>query len=78
MDWRDWLVAELPADLAARLVDAARVSDELLVFAQSAAWCSRLRYAMAPLEASIKARDPEVRAVRIRVRPGRPQRTDAT
>lgn len=72
--WGDWLRAQLPAELAAhvvgvvpRAVGAAGARRELVVLTDSPAWCTRLRYALAPLHASIRTRDETVHEVRVRI-----------
>jgi predicted nucleic acid-binding Zn ribbon protein len=69
--WRDWLVGALPAELGLHVLEASRQGDLLVVYAESAAWCTRLRYALAAMEQQIRARDAAVRQLRVRVRPGR-------
>jgi hypothetical protein len=72
--WVQWLRVLMPVELAAHIVnavpkrlaaDAART--ELVVFADSAAWCTRLRYALVGIEAQIVARDAAVQRTRVRV-----------
>jgi hypothetical protein len=72
--WVLWLRALLPAELGAHIVNAvprSLVADggrgELVVFADSAAWCSRLRYALVAIEAQIIARDAAMQRTRVRV-----------
>jgi hypothetical protein len=71
--WSEWLRSQLPADLAPHIVNvvpkAAGASGtlELVVMADSPAWCARLRYAVAGLEAQIGQRDAAVRRTRVRV-----------
>jgi len=40
---------------------------ELIVFADSPAWCARLRYALLTLEEGVRSRDPAIRLLRARV-----------
>ncbi|HXR18947.1 MAG TPA: hypothetical protein VN757_03330 [Steroidobacteraceae bacterium] len=72
--WVDWLRTVVPLELAAHIVNvvpkalgtaAGRV--ELVVLADSPAWCARLRFALAALEAQISARDAAVQHTRVRV-----------
>ena len=72
--WRDWLRAQLPAELAAhvinvvpRPIDAAGSASELIVLADSPAWSARLRYALASLQSSVRQRDAAVQRTRVRV-----------
>jgi hypothetical protein len=75
--WLEWLRAELPADLAGHVVNVvprgagtAGDATELVIFADSAAWGTRLRYALAALEARIRARDVAIGSWRVRIAPG--------
>jgi hypothetical protein len=79
--WTAWLRSVVPAELAAHIVNvvprqqiaagtagAGRL--ELVVLADSPAWCARLRYAVAALEPQISARDAAVQHTRVRVSTG--------
>jgi hypothetical protein len=75
--WAQWLRSVLPAELAAHIVNVvpkALVGEptgtELVVFADSAAWCSRLRYTLSGLEQRITDRDAAVQRTRVRVAMG--------
>ena len=65
--WTDWLRATLAADFAAHIVNVLPKNDELVVFADSAAWSARLRYALVAISAAISARDGAIRRTRVRV-----------
>jgi hypothetical protein len=71
--WLEWMRALLPPELAAHLVRvlpkrAAGLEErELVVFADTPAWCARLRYAVLDLEQQARERDPSVRGIRARV-----------
>jgi hypothetical protein len=70
--WSEWLRARLPADLAPHLVNAvpkgsAGAPRELVLLADSGAWCDRLRYAVQPLEDAIRERDGAIRRISVRV-----------
>jgi Dna[CI] antecedent, DciA len=72
--WAQWLRAAVPPELAAHIVNVVPKplaggagSTELVVFADSAAWCTRLRYTLSELEARINARDAAVQRTRVRV-----------
>jgi hypothetical protein len=41
----------------------------LVIFAETAAWSARLRYAVLELEHELRAADPELIAVKVRVLP---------
>ncbi|HVY79772.1 MAG TPA: hypothetical protein VG994_02225 [Steroidobacteraceae bacterium] len=42
-----------------------------MIFAESAAWSARLRYAIAELDADIRRANPAIRSVSVRVLPRR-------
>jgi hypothetical protein len=74
--WSEWLRQQLPPMLGAHLVnvvpkalDPAGHNVELVVFADSAGWSARLRYALAALETEIRTHDAAVRRTRVRVSP---------
>ena len=57
----------MPAELSLHIVSVVPKDGELVVFADSAVWCMRLRYALAPMQAQITARDPTIQHIRLRV-----------
>jgi hypothetical protein len=72
--WLDWVRMGLPIELAPHvmqvLLKRGKVDGserELTVFADSPAWCARLRYALLALEQRIRARDPAIRRLSARV-----------
>jgi hypothetical protein len=67
--WRDWLSAHLPAEVAAKLSGVSERDGLLVIFAESAAWSARLRFALRELECEIRAADPAVSSVVVRVLP---------
>jgi hypothetical protein len=74
--WLEWLRASVPAELAAHIVNVVprsstgTASHELVIFADSAAWGMRLRYALAAIEVDIRTRDAAVGRWRVRIAPG--------
>jgi hypothetical protein len=75
--WVEWLRAQLPADMAPHLVNVVPRSGaeagngtQLVIFADSAAWGTRLRYALAALEAQMRERDAAVCGWLVRIAPG--------
>src|SRR5262249_6164272 len=66
--WRVWLTSHLSAELGQHVSGAAEREATLTVFADSAAWSARLRFALAELEAQILAAG-SLSAVRVRVLP---------
>jgi hypothetical protein len=67
--WRGWLDERLPADLAMHLTGVVEREDTLVVFAESAAWCARLRFALQEIEAQIRESRPAIQQVTVRVLP---------
>jgi hypothetical protein len=65
--WSEWLRGIVPPELAPHIVNVVPKGPELVVLADSPAWCARLRYAVAALEPQITARDAAVRHTRVRV-----------
>ena len=65
--WADWLRAAVGSQLAGHIVNALPKSAELVVFADSAAWGTRLRYALAAMQPAITARDATIVRTTIRV-----------
>jgi hypothetical protein len=73
-EWVGWLRERLPAELAAHLnavvcraLPAMRAA-QLVLFADSALWCARLRYALGTLEGQIRAHDAAITSIQVRVR----------
>ena len=67
--WSEWLGAHLPAEMHARISGVNEREGTLVVFAESAAWCARLRYALLELEGSLRATHPLVESIQVRVLP---------
>jgi hypothetical protein len=67
--WNAWLSTHLPGGLRARVSGVNERDGTLVVFAESAAWCARLRYALAELEPLLRAERPAVAAIEVRVLP---------
>jgi len=68
-DWLIWLQAQLPAELRAAAVNVIPKGRELVVMSRSAAWSTRLRYALAAVEPQIRARSPGIAKLTVRVAP---------
>jgi hypothetical protein len=68
-DWRGWLDSRLPAELRAHVSGLSAQAGTLVVFAESAVWCARLRFALLELEPEIKAAAPQLTAIEVRVLP---------
>lgn len=67
--WQDWLAARLPAELAAKLSGIAERDGSLTIFGESAAWSSRLRYAIRELDLEIRGAAPHLSTISVRVLP---------
>ena len=59
----------LPAEIHARVSGVNEREGTLVVFAESAAWCARLRFALMELEGSLRAAHPLVQSIEVRVLP---------
>jgi hypothetical protein len=70
-DWRSWLKNKLPADLDAHVTGAVEREKQLTVFAESAAWSARLKFAVAEIDAEIRARNADIQKVTVKVMPRR-------
>jgi hypothetical protein len=68
--WRDWLGTRLPPELASKVSAVVEREVRLTIFARSAAWVARLRYAVRELEPEIRATAPTLATVQVRVLPG--------
>jgi hypothetical protein len=69
--WSQWLSAHLPAEIHARISGVSAHDGTLVIFAETAAWSARLRFAVLELERAIRAEDPQLTAVQVRVLPRR-------
>jgi hypothetical protein len=67
--WEKWLSSHLPGELAAHLSGISDQPAALVIFADSAAWSARLRYAVAELEGQMRALDAKLGAIQVRVLP---------
>jgi hypothetical protein len=65
--WAEWLRGAVAAELAGHIVSAVPKNAELVVFADSAAWGARLRYALAAMQSDIAARDSAISRTSVRV-----------
>lgn len=73
LEWAGWLRGRLSGEIAAHLVSVVRRAPpaaraaQLILFADSAAWCARLRYAVGALAPEIRARDASIGPIHVRV-----------
>jgi hypothetical protein len=68
-DWLQWVKRELPEELAVHVTGVTEQSGELVIFAESAAWSVRLRYAAPQLLNVLGNQAANIVGVRIRVVP---------
>ena len=67
--WGDWLQAHVPANLRQRISGVTERDGTLVIFAENAAWSARLRYQIGELEHDIRAADPAITRIEVRVLP---------
>jgi hypothetical protein len=67
--WRDWMDAHLPLEIRGKLTGVVEREGVLVIFTESAAWSARLRYVIQEMEAQIRAADPKITEVNVRVLP---------
>ena len=67
--WLERVAGLLPQELRGSLVNVVRKGDQLTVLTRSAAWSSRVRFALAALEPQLLAQSPDIVKVVVRVSP---------
>jgi hypothetical protein len=67
--WSCWLSERLPPELRPKVSGVSESAGTLVIFAETAAWSARLRYAVLELEQEIRAADPALIGIRVRVLP---------
>jgi hypothetical protein len=65
--WAEWLRGMVGLELAGHIVNAVPNNGQLVVFADSAAWGTRLRYALAGMLVDIAQRDATISRASVRV-----------
>ncbi len=68
-DWLQWVQRELPGELAGHVTGVTEQAGALVIFAESAVWGVRLRYAVPQLLEAVTHQRGEILAIRIRVVP---------
>lgn len=68
-DWLQWVKRELPEELAVHVTGVTEQSGELVIFAESAAWGVRLRYAAPQLLNALGSQPANIVGVKVRVVP---------
>ncbi len=67
--WNEWMSRHVPAEIRAKISGVAAQDGTLTIFAETAAWSARLRFLILELEPEMRAADPRLGAVRVRVLP---------
>src|ERR1700747_2923961 len=67
--WNGWLSGHIPQEIRAIIFGVVERDGSLVIFAESAAWSPRLRYTILELEREIRAADPELTDIDVRVLP---------
>ena len=67
--WREFFALRLPADLAAQVTQVVERDGALSVYAASAAWSARLRFAIAEHWPAAQQAAPELKRWSVRVQP---------
>ena len=67
--WNCWLSTHLPPEIRPRVSGVTERAGTLVIFAETAAWSARLRFAILELEREIRAADPALTDIEVRVLP---------
>ncbi len=67
--WKDWLGIHLPKDISSRMSGIVEREGTLVLFAESAAWAARLRYAVQEIAAPLREAHPNIMSIKVRVLP---------
>ena len=67
--WQEWVAGHLAEVDRAWVRAASERSGTLTVFAESAAWAARLKFALAELAPRLRAERPQIREIQVRVMP---------
>jgi hypothetical protein len=67
--WNCWLSTHLPPEIRTRISGVTERDGRLVIFAETAAWSARLRYAILELEREIRVADPALTDIAVRVLP---------
>ena len=67
--WSCWLSERLPPELRSKVSGVTERGGTLVIFAATAAWSARLRYAVLELEREIRTADPALVEIKVRVLP---------
>ena len=67
--WRDWLDTHLPEEIRQKVTGVVEREGALVIFTESAAWSARLRYLVLEMEPAIRAAEPRLTEIAVRVLP---------
>jgi hypothetical protein len=67
--WRGWLDEHLHEDARERVCGIVERAGTLVIFASSAAWAARVRFAMAEIEGQLRHAHPTIDKIAVRVLP---------
>ncbi len=67
--WREWLEKRLPQHIETHVTGVVEREATLTIFAESAAWSARLRFAIAELEPQIRERNSQIEKLVVKVMP---------
>ena len=67
--WRGWLSEQLSHELCQRISGIVEREGTLVIFAESAAWCARLRFCIQEIEQRIRDAPRGIQQVAVRVLP---------
>jgi len=68
-NWRQWLEERLDPSLAERITGVVERDGSLVIFAESAGWSTRVRYAIADFENAVRERNPAITTITVKVMP---------
>jgi hypothetical protein len=69
--WREYLDQRLDQSLVEHVTGVVEREGALVIFAESAGWCTRVRYAIADIETEMRERQPNLGSITVRVMPKR-------
>ncbi|HET9391832.1 MAG TPA: DciA family protein [Steroidobacteraceae bacterium] len=67
--WHQWLAGQLPAALCQHISGIAESNGTLVIYAESAAWSARLRFAVQELHGELHAMQRDIEKISVRVLP---------
>ncbi len=67
--WDGWLKSRLGPELHGKVSGISEQAGKLVIFAESAAWSARLRFAVAELDGEIRAAAGTLKSISVRVLP---------